>query len=159
MQRMLCAAATVMFGAVAFAQGPADALMKREQTMPDSLLQGAFAIGGAITQNRTHYFVAGDFSSQNRTAPITTPLALPGTTYEGKFRRALVSARLDHKLNAAQSLMVRLNLDRVVGRHCVSSDVSVAGNERRCPCSSRIHLLRPAAARCLPAATAGGRHP
>src|SRR5262245_13878099 len=81
--------------------------------MPDSLLQGAFAIGGAITQNRTHYFVAGDFSSQNRTAPLTTPLALPGTTYEGKFRQALVSARLDHKLNAAQSLMVRLNLDRL----------------------------------------------
>jgi hypothetical protein len=81
--------------------------------MPDSLLQGAFAIGGAITQNRTHYFIAGDFSSQNRTAPITTPLALPGTTFEGKFRQALVSARLDHKLSAAQSLMVRLNLDRL----------------------------------------------
>ena len=33
MQRMLCAAAMVLFGAAAFAQGPADALMKREQAM------------------------------------------------------------------------------------------------------------------------------
>ena len=33
MQRMLCAAAMILFGAAAFAQGPADALMKREQAM------------------------------------------------------------------------------------------------------------------------------
>jgi hypothetical protein len=33
MQRMLCAAAMVIFGAAAFAQGPADALMTREQAM------------------------------------------------------------------------------------------------------------------------------
>jgi hypothetical protein len=37
MQRMLCAAALVMFGAAAFAQGPSDALMKREQALLQSL--------------------------------------------------------------------------------------------------------------------------
>jgi hypothetical protein len=37
MQRMLCAAAMVMFSAAAYAQGPADALMKREQTMLQSI--------------------------------------------------------------------------------------------------------------------------
>src|SRR5688572_8751138 len=50
---------------------------------PDSLVQGSFAIGGAITPDRTHYFAAGDVTRQNRTAAITTPLVPPGTTTVG----------------------------------------------------------------------------
>jgi hypothetical protein len=37
MQRMLCAAALVLFSTAAFAQGPSDALMKREQALLQSL--------------------------------------------------------------------------------------------------------------------------
>jgi hypothetical protein len=80
---------------------------------PDSLVQGAASIGGAITPDRTYYFVAADFTRQNRTAPITTPLALPGTTYGGSYRQALLFARMDHKLSSAQTLMARINLDRL----------------------------------------------
>jgi hypothetical protein len=80
---------------------------------PDSLVQGSASIGGAITPDRTYYFVAADFTRQNRTAPITTPLALPGTTYVGSYRQALLFARVDHKLSSAQTLMARINLDRL----------------------------------------------
>jgi hypothetical protein len=80
---------------------------------PDSLVQGSGSIGGAITPDRTYYFVAADFTRQNRTAPITTPLALPGTTFVGSYRQALLFARMDHKLSSAQTLMARINLDRL----------------------------------------------
>jgi hypothetical protein len=80
---------------------------------PDSLVQGSASIGGAITPDRTYYFVAADFTRQNRTAPITTPLALPGTTFVGSYRQALLFARMDHKLSTAQTLMARINLDRL----------------------------------------------
>ena len=79
---------------------------------PDSLLMGLFAIGGAITPDRTHYFAAGDFTRQNRTAAITTPIVPAGTTTIGRYRQALVNARLDHRLRGTETLMARLNLDR-----------------------------------------------
>ena len=79
---------------------------------PDSLVLGAFAIGGAITPDRTHYFAAGDFTRQNRTAAITTPIVPAGTTTVGHYRQALLSARVDHRLRGTETLMARLNLDR-----------------------------------------------
>jgi hypothetical protein len=79
---------------------------------PDSLVQGSFSIGGAITPDRTHYFAAGDFTRQNRTAAITTPLVPPGTTTVGHFRQALLNARVDHRLRGVETLMLRVNVDR-----------------------------------------------
>ena len=80
--------------------------------IPDSLAQGSFAVGGAFVPDRTHYFVAADLTHQDRTASLTTPLVAPGTTYLGNYRQALLDGRLDHKLNADNSLMARFNLDR-----------------------------------------------
>ena len=51
--------------------------------IPDSLAQASFAVGGALTVDRTHYFVAADYTHQNRTAGINTPLVPAGTTYLG----------------------------------------------------------------------------
>jgi hypothetical protein len=78
--------------------------------IPDSLAQGSLAIGGAIVRDRTHYFVAADYTHQDRTAIITSPLA-PGELV-GEYRQTLVNARLDHAITPRHALMVRFNLDR-----------------------------------------------
>jgi hypothetical protein len=80
--------------------------------IPDALAQGSFAVGGALARDRTHYFIAADYTHQDRTAAITSPLVQPGTTILGNYRQALVNGRLDHKVNAANTLMARVNLDR-----------------------------------------------
>lgn len=80
--------------------------------IPDSLAQASIAFGGPVRQNRTFFFVAGDYTHQDRTAPITTPLVPAGTTVVGKYRQALADARIDHRLDARNSAMLRLNVDR-----------------------------------------------
>lgn len=80
--------------------------------IPDSLGQGSFAIGGALVKDQTHYFVAGDYTHQDRTAAITTPLVAAGTTYLGNYRQGLLDGRLDHQINPANALMARVNVDR-----------------------------------------------
>ncbi len=80
--------------------------------IPDSLAQGSFALGGAFVPDRTHYFAAADFTHQDRTASITSPLVPAGSTIKGNYRQALIDARLDHKIDPANSLMARVNLDR-----------------------------------------------
>ena len=92
---------------------------------PDSLVQGSFAVGGALSPDRTHYFVAADFTRQNRTAPITTPLVPAGTTTVGLYRQSLLNARVDHKIGSADTLMARINLDRF---HDTNPQDVVSGN-------------------------------
>ena len=79
--------------------------------IPDVLLQGSLSLGGALVPNRTHYFVATDFTKQDRTAAITSPLS-PAATIVGHYRQALVNGRLDHRLDDRTSLMARVNVDR-----------------------------------------------
>ncbi|MBZ5558115.1 MAG: TonB-dependent receptor [Acidobacteriia bacterium] len=80
--------------------------------IPDSLAQGSFALGGALVKDQTHYFVAADYTHQDRTAAVTSPLVAAGTTAVGNYRQALVNGRLDHKVDPANSLLLRFNLDR-----------------------------------------------
>jgi hypothetical protein len=80
--------------------------------IPDSVGQLSFAIGGPIVRNRTQYFAAGDYTAQDRTAAITTPLVPSGTTYLGHYRQGLIDARFDHQITPANALMVRGNVDR-----------------------------------------------
>jgi carboxypeptidase family protein len=80
--------------------------------IPDSLGQGSFALGGALVRDRTHYFVAADYTHQDRTATITSPLVAAGSTIVGAYRQALVDGRVDHRINPSNSLMARVNLDR-----------------------------------------------
>jgi len=79
--------------------------------IPDSLAQGSFSIGGPLAHDRTHYFVAGDFTHQDRTAILTTPLA-ESPEFVGHYKQALLDARLDQTLNPSNTLMARFNLDR-----------------------------------------------
>ncbi len=80
--------------------------------IPDSLAQGSFGVGGAFVPDRTHYFVAGDGTWQDRTAAITSPLVPAGSTYLGHYRQALLDGRIDQTLTSANALMARFNLDR-----------------------------------------------
>ena len=80
--------------------------------IPDSLAQLSGAAGGAIEPDRTHYFAAIDYTHQDRTAPITSPLVPAGSTIVGRFRQVLANARVDHRLSSSQSFMGRVNLDR-----------------------------------------------
>jgi hypothetical protein len=80
--------------------------------IPDSLAQVSGALGGAIVKDRTHYFGAFDYTQQDRTAPITTPLVPAGTTYLGKYRQGLFDGRVDHRINGAHSITFRANVDR-----------------------------------------------
>jgi hypothetical protein len=97
--------------------------------IPDSLGQGSFSIGGPMAKDQTYYFLAGDFTNQNRTAAITSPILVPaGQTsvgYVGTYQQGLVDGRLDHKFSNTNSLMVRVNLDRF---HDTNPQDAVGGN-------------------------------
>ncbi len=93
--------------------------------VPDSLGQVSGAIGGAIKQDRTFYFVAFDYADQNRTAAITTPLVATGTTIQGNYQQFLLDGRVDHKIAPNQNLMLRLNVDRF---YDTNPQDAVAGN-------------------------------
>jgi hypothetical protein len=86
--------------------------------VPDSLSQYSGSIGGAITKDRTFFFMTGDYTRQDRTTFLSTSLPaflLPADgnlAYTGNYRQGLVDGRVDHKINATQTLMGRINVDR-----------------------------------------------
>jgi hypothetical protein len=84
--------------------------------VPDSLGQGSFAIGGAFVQDKTHFFLAADWTKQKRTAALTSPIVVPpGQTsvgYIGDYQQVLGNGRLDQSISQGHSLMARVNVDR-----------------------------------------------
>ena len=86
--------------------------------IPDSLNQVSGSIGGAVVKDRTFFFVTGDYTRQDRTTLLSTALPaflLPADghlDYTGHYRQSLFNGRLDHKITSAQTLMLRLNMDR-----------------------------------------------
>jgi hypothetical protein len=85
--------------------------------IPDKLNQVSGSIGGPLVKDKTFYFVSADYTSQDRTtylSPTLPSFVLPADgslDYTGHYRQTLVDARVDHKLNSSQTLMVRLNYD------------------------------------------------
>jgi hypothetical protein len=126
--------------------------------IPDSLAQMSFALGGPILRDRTQYFVAGDYTLQDRRAAITTPLVPAGTTYLGNYRQGLLDGRVDHQLAPGQALMFRANVDRFydtnpqdtiggnvlpsAGRKFTRHAWSVQGNETAVISSSMLNEVR-----------------
>ena len=86
--------------------------------IPDQLSQGSGSIGGPIIKDKTFFFGTADYTRQNRTTFLSTALptfVLPADgnlAYTGHYRQFLFDGRLDHKLTANQTLMVRFNVDR-----------------------------------------------
>jgi hypothetical protein len=86
--------------------------------IPDALSQVSFSVGMPIIKDRTFLFAAFDYTAQDRTAFLSTSLpsfVLPADGslgYKGKYRQGLFNGRVDHKLAANQTLMVRVNVDR-----------------------------------------------
>ena len=86
--------------------------------VPDTLNQGSASIGGPLAKDRTFFFLAADYTAQERTVLLSSSLpsyVLPADgslEYAGAYHQALVDARLDHRLDDRQTLMLRLNYDR-----------------------------------------------
>ncbi|HEY9500334.1 MAG TPA: TonB-dependent receptor [Pyrinomonadaceae bacterium] len=86
--------------------------------IPDELSQVSGSIGGPIIEDKTFFFATADYTRQNRTtflSPTLPSFVLPSDgdlSYTGHYRQFLFDGRLDHKLNANQTLMFRVNVDR-----------------------------------------------
>jgi outer membrane receptor protein involved in Fe transport len=86
--------------------------------VPDELNQYSGAIGGPLVKDRTFFFIAGDYTRQDRTTSLSTSLpkfVLPADgnlSYTGHYRQTLLNGRLDHQLTDSQQLMFRTNIDR-----------------------------------------------
>ncbi|MBA3912724.1 MAG: carboxypeptidase regulatory-like domain-containing protein [Acidobacteriales bacterium] len=78
------------------------------QLLSDELVQGAAAFGGPIT-DKTHFFLAGEYSWENKASPISSPIA-PGS-FVGRYRGWLGYARIDHQINDRNNLFLRTDAD------------------------------------------------
>jgi hypothetical protein len=78
--------------------------------LSDTLGQSAASLGGPLgTGGKTHFFVAGEFSREDKASPIISPIA-PGS-YVGHYRGWLGFVRLDRQLTDKHTLFFRGNLD------------------------------------------------
>jgi outer membrane receptor protein involved in Fe transport len=74
------------------------------------------SLGGAVVQNRTHYFTAYEYNNVDRENIISLPSSNPFSTREnGSFPAGstehMFVAKLDHRLNSRNSFFVRYALD------------------------------------------------
>jgi hypothetical protein len=86
--------------------------------IPDKLNQYSGSVGGAIAKDKTFFFLAGDYTRQDRTTQLSNTLPSfvlddGALTYTGQYRQKLFDGRLDHKLSNTQNLMVRFNTDHM----------------------------------------------
>ena len=86
--------------------------------IPDTLHQGSASIGGPLATDKTFFFLAADYTEQNRVAQLSSTLpsfVLPADgslEYTGHYKQVLVNARGDQKLADSQNLMFRFNFDQ-----------------------------------------------
>lgn len=79
------------------------------QITTDSLQQGALDFSGPMFGDKTHFFVSGEYTSQDRVSPVTSAVA-PGN-FVGEYRGWLGLVRLDHQFNERNNGFLRLNAD------------------------------------------------
>ncbi|HXB75764.1 MAG TPA: carboxypeptidase regulatory-like domain-containing protein [Candidatus Acidoferrales bacterium] len=91
----------------------------------DTLGQSAASLSGPLGTGggRTHFFLAGEFSRENKSSPIISPVA-PGA-FVGHYRGWLGDARIDHQINDNHNLFFRGNMD---GFHDTNPNGAVGGN-------------------------------
>jgi hypothetical protein len=87
--------------------------------IPDELNQYSGSVGGPVMRDRTFFFLAADYTEQDRTTLLSSALPaflLPSDgnlAWTGHYRQTLFNGRLDHTFSPAQQLMFRTNLDRM----------------------------------------------
>ena len=87
--------------------------------IPDKLNQFSGALGGPVYKDKTFFFVASDYTRQDRTTFLSTALpsfVLPPNgqlDYTGHYRQFLFDGRIDHKFTPNETLMFRVNVDRM----------------------------------------------
>jgi hypothetical protein len=90
----------------------------------DSLDQTSASFGGPLgSSGRTHFFVSGEYSWQDRTSPVISPVA-PGP-FVGHYRGWLAFARVDHQIDERNTLFFRGNVDSF---HDTNPNGTVGGN-------------------------------
>lgn len=76
----------------------------------DVLGQTAITLSGPVLRSdRTHFFLAGEWSRQAKASPITSTLA-PGS-FVGRYRDWLGLLRVDHQFNGRNNGFARVNFD------------------------------------------------
>ncbi|MGH9615964.1 MAG: TonB-dependent receptor [Acidobacteriaceae bacterium] len=76
----------------------------------DTLRQGAASVSGPLGANsRTHYFLSGQYSAEDRASPVTSPIA-PGN-FVGHYRSWLAFLRVDRQVDRANNLFLRSDVD------------------------------------------------
>jgi hypothetical protein len=76
----------------------------------DTLKQGAGSLSGPLGRSsQTQFFLSGQYSAQDRASPVTSPIA-PGN-FIGHYRSWLIFFRLDHRINNANNLFLRSDVD------------------------------------------------
>jgi hypothetical protein len=92
----------------------------------DTLGQTAAALGGKIgSDGKTHFFLAGEFSCEDRASPVTSPLA--PENYVGHYRGWLGFLRLDRQLNERNNAFLRLNMDHFYDTNPNGTVCTIAG--------------------------------
>ena len=89
----------------------------------DSLKQFSAALGGPLGAERTHFFLSGEYTWEDRTSPVISPVA-PGS-FGGHYRGWLGLARLDHQINERNNLFFRSSADSF---HDTNPNGAVGGN-------------------------------
>jgi hypothetical protein len=87
--------------------------------IPDKLNQFSGTLGGPIVKDKTFFFASGDYTRQDRTTFLSSSLpsfVLPpdgSLDYTGHYRQFLFDGRIDHRFTPDQTLMFRVNVDRM----------------------------------------------
>jgi hypothetical protein len=88
----------------------------------DTLGQSALSLSGPIN-DKTHFFVAGELSREDKASPVISPVA-PGN-FIGHYRGWLAFVRLDRQINDKNNLFFRGDID---GFHDTNPNGAVGGN-------------------------------
>jgi carboxypeptidase family protein len=90
----------------------------------DSLEQTSASFGGPLgSSGRTHFFLSGEYSWQDRTSPVISPVA--AGPFVGHYRGWLAFARLDHQIDDRNTVFFRSNVDSF---HDTNPNGTVGGN-------------------------------
>lgn len=107
--------------------------------IPDRLSQVSGSAGGAVVTDKTFFFASADYTRQNRTTALSASLPAfvldnGSLNYTGQYRQKLVNARVDQKLGPSQTLMFRVNVDRMFDTNPNDAVIGATG-----PTAARIY--------------------